>query len=131
MSTPKKTRAGFRSPLTLGLLGAGIALFTLTGMALVQHFTAESRARSWFYMLSTLVVIAGLLTAVVMTPWWPLQLVLSVLAGLTIVRGFIIYHDFQHGALLKGSALARAIFNVYGLLVLTPPQGMLGPDGNQ
>jgi omega-6 fatty acid desaturase (delta-12 desaturase) len=95
------------------------------GKALIaasRPFTVEKKALSWFHVLSTLAVIAVLLTAAVMAPFWPLQLVASILAGLTIVRGFILYHDFHHGALLKNDVVARAIFNFYGLLVLTPPR---------
>jgi omega-6 fatty acid desaturase (delta-12 desaturase) len=74
------------------------------GKALIaasRPFTVEKKALSWFHVLSTLAVIAVLLTAAVMAPFWPLQLVASILAGLTIVRGFILYHDFHHGALLS------------------------------
>ena len=62
-------------------------------IAASRPFTAENRALSWFYLFSTLAIIAGFLAAAVTAPWWPLQLVASILAGLTIVRGFIIYHD--------------------------------------
>jgi omega-6 fatty acid desaturase (delta-12 desaturase) len=46
---------------------------------------------------------------------------LSILAGLTMVRMFTIYHYHQHGTVLHGSALAGVILRVYGLLLLTPP----------
>jgi omega-6 fatty acid desaturase (delta-12 desaturase) len=49
------------------------------------------------------------------------RLLASVIEGLLIVRGFILYHDALHGALLRTSKLARAIFYTYGVLVLTPP----------
>jgi omega-6 fatty acid desaturase (delta-12 desaturase) len=43
-----------------------------------------------------------------------------VLAGLLMVRMFVIYHDFQHHAILHRSVLADVIMSVYGLLVLVP-----------
>ena len=46
----------------------------------------------------------------------------GILAGLTIVRMFILYHDYMHGAILRGSALAKALFYVYGVVVMTPPR---------
>jgi len=44
----------------------------------------------------------------------------SVVSGLVIVRLFIIYHDFNHGAILRKSWPAAAILKFYGLLVLSP-----------
>jgi omega-6 fatty acid desaturase (delta-12 desaturase) len=45
----------------------------------------------------------------------------SVLAGLVMVRMFAIYHDHQHGTILRGSPLAEMLLGAYGLLLLTPP----------
>jgi omega-6 fatty acid desaturase (delta-12 desaturase) len=39
-----------------------------------------------------------------------------------MVRGFILYHDHMHGALLPRSFLARAIFRAYAAVALTPPR---------
>jgi omega-6 fatty acid desaturase (delta-12 desaturase) len=38
-----------------------------------------------------------------------------------MVRLFTIYHDYQHGAILRGSALANGLLSACGLLLLTPP----------
>ena len=46
----------------------------------------------------------------------------SVVASLLLVRMFILYHDYMHGAILSGSPLAGAILKVYGALVLSPPR---------
>jgi omega-6 fatty acid desaturase (delta-12 desaturase) len=46
---------------------------------------------------------------------------MSLLAGLTLVRMFTIYHDHQHGTILRRSALADIMLGSYGLLLLTPP----------
>jgi omega-6 fatty acid desaturase (delta-12 desaturase) len=37
-----------------------------------------------------------------------------------MVRMFIIYHDHQHGTILRGSGLADVLLGAYGLLLLTP-----------
>ena len=50
----------------------------------------------------------------------PLQL--SILGGLLIVRAFILFHDFLHGALLRKSPFAKGLFYVFGMIVLTPPR---------
>ncbi len=87
-----------------------------------RPFTEENVARSWAETFVTLAVLAGFLAgAVALRPWWA-RAIFSVLAGLAIVRGFILYHDHMHNALLRRSRLARALFWWYGILVLTPPK---------
>src|SRR5690242_18801676 len=82
------------------------------GNALVaetRRFATEDRKKSLWYVASR-------------APWWPVRLAASVVEGLTIVRAFILAHDFQHGALLRKSRLGTVIFSIYGVLVLTPPR---------
>jgi omega-6 fatty acid desaturase (delta-12 desaturase) len=85
-------------------------------------FAHASDARSWWHVASTFLLLAAVLTGAALAPWWPLRATLSVLAALVMVRAFILYHDFQHGAILPRSRIARAIFSVYGGLNLTPPR---------
>ena len=42
------------------------------------------------------------------------------MASLVLIRGFVLYHDHMHGALLRRSKVARWIFYFYRLLMLTP-----------
>jgi acyl-lipid omega-6 desaturase (Delta-12 desaturase) len=98
---------------------------TMEGNALVaetRRFASEDRARSIWYVGSTFAVLAAAAAVAARVPWWPLRLAASVVEGLTIVRAFILAHDFQHGALLRRSRVGAAVFWVYGVLVLTPPR---------
>lgn len=90
-------------------------------IAATRPFATEDVPRSWWYLVSTFALLAAATAVAALAPWWPLRLVASVLEGLLIVRAFILYHDGLHGALLHGSRLARWIFRLYGVLVLTPP----------
>ncbi|MCM0606038.1 MAG: fatty acid desaturase [Xanthomonadaceae bacterium] len=87
-----------------------------------KEFTHENRALSWFHLLFTFLVIAVscYATTVDSLPM-TLRLISSLVMGLTIVRGFIIYHDYQHGAIFRASKPAKWILSVYGVLVLNPP----------
>jgi omega-6 fatty acid desaturase (delta-12 desaturase) len=87
-----------------------------------RPFATESVARSWLHVASTFVLITGLLVTAAIAPGWPLRVGASLLGALVMVRGFILYHDHLHGALLPRSALARAIFRAYGAVALTPPR---------
>lgn len=70
-------------------------------------FTVENRRLSWWHFYSTLLVIGLFGAAVAMPLWWPLRLACSVLLGLSLVRMFVLYHDYMHGAILKGSRFAE------------------------
>lgn len=87
-----------------------------------RAFVPESRARSWWYVLSTSVALASLVALAAQPIFWPLRLGLSALAGLVSVRMFILYHDYLHGALLRGSKAARLILYPFALWVMTPPK---------
>jgi len=85
-----------------------------------KAFTAESKAKGWAYTLSTFAILAALTAGtVVATTWW-LKLAFSVVEGLTIVRAFCLFHDFYHGAILRQSKLADAIFSLFGFTILVP-----------
>jgi omega-6 fatty acid desaturase (delta-12 desaturase) len=72
--------------------------------------------------VETFGVIFGLAAVLaLLEPWWA-RLPIAVLQGLVIVRAFIVYHDFMHNSLLRGSAVAKWVLYAYGVLVLTPPK---------
>ncbi|HEY0790313.1 MAG TPA: fatty acid desaturase [Chthoniobacterales bacterium] len=48
------------------------------------------------------------------------RLTCSILAGLLILRFFVIYHDQQHHAILPHSRLADALMTVFGIYSLSP-----------
>lgn len=85
-----------------------------------KAFTVESKAKGWAYTLSTFAILAALTVGTVVSPWWWLKLAFSVVEGLTIVRAFCLFHDFYHGAILRQSKLADAIFSLFGFTILVP-----------
>lgn len=86
-----------------------------------KPFTVEDAGKGWFYTLSTLGILAALTAGAMFEPWWPLRLAFSLVEGLTIVRVFCLFHDFQHGAILRQSKLAEALFGFFGTSILVPP----------
>jgi omega-6 fatty acid desaturase (delta-12 desaturase) len=86
-----------------------------------REFTREQPHRSWGAVASTFGLICALAAAILAVPFWPARLALGLVQGLVLVRGFCLFHDFQHGALLRGSKPARALFFLYGELLLVPP----------
>ncbi|MCA9621857.1 MAG: fatty acid desaturase [Myxococcales bacterium] len=94
------------------------------GKALIdatRPYADEIRWLSWFHLLSGLALMGGGMTAAVMLgPWWA-RLLASVLVALCMLKLFIVYHDYMHRALLKRSAVAKAIMHLFGYFILAPP----------
>ncbi|MGO9244907.1 MAG: fatty acid desaturase family protein [Verrucomicrobiia bacterium] len=94
-----------------------------TGKELIlatKPYASDSSARSWWYLLST----AFFLVVSIVGTLWNFDLagkiVCSCLAGLLILRTFVIYHDQQHQAILPHSRLAAGLMKIFGILVLSP-----------
>lgn len=87
-----------------------------------RPFAVESVAQSWWQVGLTFVLLAAALTGAGWAPLWPLRTVFSLLAALLMVRAFITYHDYMHGAILAKSHVAWVLFRVYAALGLTPPR---------
>ncbi|HEX5219240.1 MAG TPA: fatty acid desaturase [Verrucomicrobiae bacterium] len=85
-----------------------------------KAYAMEDTARSWWYVLST----GFLLLAAIGGTLWNFhlagKLVCSGLAGLLILRFFVIYHDQQHHAILAHSRPGEVIMRIFGILALSP-----------
>ena len=93
---------------------------TKTLHARTKAFAKDHPLKSWWCILSTTFF---LISAVAGTfPGLPLALRFACcgLAGLLIVRLFVIYHDQQHRAILPKSKLAELYMRVFGMWVLCP-----------
>lgn len=86
-----------------------------------RPFIEESATKSGRLVAITFILMITALVGAGVAPWWPLQLLLSVLGALLMVRAFITYHDYMHGAILQDSRLAAWLFQVYATFTLTPP----------
>ena len=87
-----------------------------------RAFAPESAARSWWALLSTTALMIGCGVLLWQPFFWPLRLALSVFAGLLVVRQFVLFHDYTHGALLRGSKVARCILYPFAIHSMTPPR---------
>lgn len=86
-----------------------------------KEFANEHRWMSWWHLGSTLFVYAILLSFAVSDLSLVLRIACSLVLGFVHVRLFVIYHDFQHGAVLQKSKLATLIMWLYGMYSLNPP----------
>src|SRR6218665_961890 len=91
-------------------------------IAASKEFTGESRSRSWSELLITLILVVLSFAATFMEQFFPLlvRLLFSIVTGLLYVRAFVIYHDYQHRAILQNSPFATFIMKGIGIYLLAP-----------
>jgi len=85
-----------------------------------KPYARDTSWKSWWCICSTLFLLAAALAGTL--PGLPLVLRLgcSGLAGLLMVRLFVIYHDHQHRAILPESRLAEILMRLVGVCLICP-----------
>jgi len=86
-----------------------------------KEFSSESKFKSWLYTLSTVLFLAATVTLTFAHLNIFIRLFLSILSGLLIGRTFVIYHDYQHGTILRKSRIAKIFMEIVGMYILAPP----------
>ena len=85
-----------------------------------KPFAKDRTLESWWYIISTAVLLMLTITGTLWNFHWAGKVVCSILGGLLMVRFFVIYHDHQHHAILARSRLADVLMHVFGVYALTP-----------
>jgi omega-6 fatty acid desaturase (delta-12 desaturase) len=96
----------------------------LTGKELIlatKPFAKEIRWKSWYYTITTFLLLIGSIAGTMYFDALGLRVLCSVGAALLLSRTFIIFHDFQHHTILRGSHVANALFTIFGIYMITPP----------
>lgn len=96
----------------------------LTGKELIlatKPFAKEVRWKSWYYTITSFLLLAGSVAGTMLFDVLALRILCSVAAALMLSRVFIIFHDYQHHTILRGSKVADAMFTVFGIYMITPP----------
>jgi omega-6 fatty acid desaturase (delta-12 desaturase) len=86
-----------------------------------KPYAQEQRYKSWWCLFSTMIVLGLLIAVACVSSYWFVYIPCSIFAGLLLVRLFVIYHDYMHGAILRKSVAAKIIMHIYGLIALSPP----------
>ncbi len=82
---------------------------------------SEVRWRSWWHLWSTVAVLSGIMVLLCSELPWLVRLPFSIVAGLTMIRFFVLFHDHQHHAILSNSKVADLVMLAFGLVTLNPP----------
>ncbi len=94
-----------------------------TGPALIlatKRFASDDPWTSWRHILVATALLAALLAGTLLLSQPVLRLGCSVLAALTALRLFVIYHDQQHHAILPHSRVAEGLMWLFGIWALSP-----------
>ena len=94
-----------------------------TGKELIlvsKDYTKENRSKSWSETLLTLFLLTLTLGVTFLDTHIAIRLVFGFFTALLYVRFFVIYHDYQHHAILQKSPLATLIMKAFGIYLLTP-----------
>lgn len=94
-----------------------------TGQELIlatKRFAKDNTFRSWWCVLSTLLLLLAALAGTLSNIHLLARTTCSVLAGLLMIRAFVIYHDQQHHAILPKSKLAEGLMQIFGILAISP-----------
>ncbi|MFW8591029.1 fatty acid desaturase family protein [Glaciecola sp. 2405UD65-10] len=86
----------------------------------VNQYTKEDISKSTWAVLSTSGLFAVTAIAAAAAPFIVLNIALAVLAGLLLLRLFVLYHDYMHGAILHKQKWAKPFFSVVSVFILTP-----------
>ncbi|MGH7981372.1 MAG: fatty acid desaturase, partial [Limisphaerales bacterium] len=88
--------------------------------ARTKAYARDSSWRSWWFVLSTVFLVAAAVAGTF--PAFPMlpRVICSGLAGLLMIRLFVIYHDQQHRAILPKSRLAAIFMRFVGICMLCP-----------
>jgi acyl-lipid omega-6 desaturase (Delta-12 desaturase) len=85
-----------------------------------KEFAGENRMRSWLEILGTLLLTSAFFIGTIFSATLAIQILCSAGCGLLYVRMFVIYHDYQHRAILQHSAIAGFLMKAIGIYLLSP-----------
>jgi acyl-lipid omega-6 desaturase (Delta-12 desaturase) len=85
-----------------------------------KPYAEDFTARSWWYVISTAILLAAAMAGTVWNIHFSARVVCSFLTGFLYLRLFVIYHDQQHRAILPHSKLAEGFMRIFGILILSP-----------
>ena len=85
-----------------------------------KPFAKDETARSWWCVLSTGLLLLAALAGTLWELHLATRITCSFLAGLLLMRSFVIYHDQQHRAILPRSVVAEGLMRAFGIFVLSP-----------
>ncbi|MBS1627561.1 MAG: fatty acid desaturase [Bacteroidetes bacterium] len=86
-----------------------------------KPYAKECVRTSWMHLIATLLLLLFCFTGTLFVSNIWLRILSAILAGLIVIRFFIIYHDFEHYTILHKSKIAKVIMTVFGVYMMAAP----------
>ncbi len=86
-----------------------------------KPFAKEIRWKSWYLTITSFLLLIGGIVGTFLLPYLLLKILSGVFTACMLARVFIIYHDHQHHTILQRSKVAKALFTLFGVYMITPP----------
>lgn len=83
-------------------------------------FAKEDKSKSWYYTITTTLLLCFAFVGTFNPFHISLQIISSIVFGLLMVKFFILYHDYNHFAILKNSTAGKVVMNLFGIFILVP-----------
>ncbi len=85
-----------------------------------RPYAVDHAMTSWWHILSTVTLLILALAATFLSFYFAAKIAFSILAGLLLLRLFVIYHDQQHHAILPKSRIVEIFMRGFGIFALSP-----------
>ncbi len=95
-----------------------------TGKELIlatKPYASEIRWKSWMHFLIAYLLLIAFILGTFFIPYTAARIACSFGIAFLLIRTFIIFHDYQHHAILQKSVVADILFSIFGMYMLTPP----------
>lgn len=86
-----------------------------------KPFAKEIRWKSWYFTITSFLLLIGGIIGTFLFPYLGLRILSGVFTACMLARVFIIFHDYQHHTILQKSPLAKVLFTIFGVYMITPP----------
>lgn len=87
---------------------------------ILNKYSDENLAKSWFAVLISFVLVIAFVSLVLVSDFWILKLLYSFFIGLSLLRVFSLYHEYNHGAILESSKIAKPLMSFFGFVMMSP-----------
>lgn len=88
--------------------------------ARTKPYARDSSWKSWWCIFSAIFLVSAAFAGTFPIMPIPVRILCSGLAGLLLVRLFVIYHDHQHHAILPKSRSAAILMRILGIFLICP-----------
>lgn len=86
-----------------------------------KPYAKEIRWKSWYFTITSFLLLVAGIVGTFLFPFLLLRILSGIFTACMLARVFIIFHDYHHHTILHKSKLAKVLFTIFGVYMITPP----------